>query len=82
MRVAPSRGGVRANGKCEVDVDMDCVWVLAWEGNKRMTDSDYPIQRVQAPLDNRLSGSSSWLREVRLKSQQLPPLVIRGEHEI
>ena len=75
-------GGVRANGKCEVDADMDCVWVLAWEGNKRMADSDYPIQRVQTPLDNRLSGSSSWLREAGLKSQQLYPLVVRGEHEI
>jgi hypothetical protein len=75
-------GGVRANGKCEVDADMDCVWVLAWEGNKRMADSDYPIQRVQAPVDNRLSGSSSWLRELRLNSQDLYPLKVLGKHEI
>lgn len=75
-------GGVRANGKCEVDADMDCVWVLAWEGNKRMTDSEYPIQRVQPPVDNRLSGSSAWLREVRLKSQNRYPLKVGDQHEI
>jgi len=59
-------GGVRQNGKCEVDPDMDCVWVLAWEGNKRMATTEYPIQFVQAPVDVRLKGSSAWLREVRL----------------
>ena len=58
-------GGVRSNGKCEVDPDMDCVWVLAWEGNKRLRGSEYPIQFVQAPVDNRLHGTSAWLREVR-----------------
>jgi hypothetical protein len=25
-------GGVRANGNCEVEPDMPCVWVQAWEG--------------------------------------------------
>lgn len=58
-------GGVRMNGKCEVDPDMDCVWVLAWEGNKRMRVNEYPIQFVQSPVDNRLHGTSAWLREVR-----------------
>jgi hypothetical protein len=60
-------GGVRPDGKCEVEPDMDCVWVLAWEGNKRLRAEDYPIQFVQAPVDNRLSGTSAWLREVRLQ---------------
>ncbi len=58
-------GGVRANGKCEVDEGMNCVWVLAWEGNKNMQHSDYPIQKVQAPLDYRLKNSSAWLRKLR-----------------
>jgi hypothetical protein len=44
---------------------MDCVWVLAWEGNKRLRSKDYPIQFLQPPIDNRLSGTSAWLREVR-----------------
>ena len=34
MRNGPC-GGVRADGKCEVDPEMNCVWLLAWEGNKR-----------------------------------------------
>ena len=58
-------GGVRANGKCEVDPDMDCVWVMAWEGNKRMREQEYPIQFLQPPVDNRLHNTSAWLREVR-----------------
>ncbi len=64
MRNGPC-GGVRADGKCEVDPEMDCVWVLAWEGNKRLGEQDYPIQIVQPPLDNRLRNTSAWLREVR-----------------
>ncbi len=61
-------GGVRANGKCEIEPDMDCVWVLAWEGNKRMRSNEYPIQFVQPAVDNRLLGQSAWLREVRLRA--------------
>jgi hypothetical protein len=58
-------GGVRMDGKCEVDADMDCVWVMAWEGNKQMREKEYPIQFVQPAVDNRLRGTSAWLREVR-----------------
>ena len=29
-------GGVRANGNCEVDPDMRCVWVEAWERSRRL----------------------------------------------
>ena len=64
MRNGPC-GGVRADGKCEVDPEMDCVWVLAWEGNKRLGEQDYPIQVVQPAIDNRLRNTSAWLREVR-----------------
>ena len=41
MRNGPC-GGVRADGKCEVDPDMTCVWVLAWEGNKRFRAAGLP----------------------------------------
>ena len=61
-------GGVRTDGTCEVDPDMTCVWVLAWEGNKRFRENGYPIQQLQPPVDNRLIGTSAWLREVRSKS--------------
>ena len=62
-------GGVRADGSCEVKPDMQCVWVLAWEGNKRFRDNGYPIQVLQPAVDNRLIGRSSWLREVRQRTE-------------
>jgi hypothetical protein len=62
-------GGVRPDGNCEVDPQMPCVWVLAWEGNKRFRDNGYPIQVVQPAVDNRLVGKSAWLREVRLRTE-------------
>lgn len=64
MRNGPC-GGVRADGKCEVEPEMDCVWVLAWEGNKRLHDNEYPIQVVQPAIDNTKLQTSAWLREVR-----------------
>ena len=82
MRNGPC-GGVRDDGNCEVKPDMKCVWVLAWEGNKRLgdqiDDGDYPIQVVQPPVDNRLIGRSAWLREVNLKKRALE---LAGDHEI
>ena len=66
MRNGPC-GGVRADGKCEVDPDMTCVWLLAWEGNQRMGKDEFPIQVVQPAVDHQLIGKSAWLREVRLR---------------
>jgi len=62
-------GGVRVDSRCEVRPEMTCVWVLAWEGNKRFRDNGYPIQVVQPAVDNRLIGKSAWLREVRLRAE-------------
>ncbi|MCB1473446.1 MAG: methylenetetrahydrofolate reductase C-terminal domain-containing protein [Rhodobiaceae bacterium] len=54
-------GGVRANGHCEVEPDMPCVWVQAWQGSQRMKTGDR-ILDVQKPVDNSLWNTSSWLR--------------------
>jgi len=54
-------GGVRANGNCEVEKDMPCVWVEAWRGSQTMIASG-AIQTVQTPVQNNLRGTSSWLR--------------------
>ena len=67
MRNGPC-GGVRPDGRCEVDPEMDCVWVLAWQGNQRLGGGEPPMQVVQPPVDHRLLGTSAWLREVRLKA--------------
>lgn len=66
MRNGPC-GGVRPDGKCEVSPEMDCVWVLAWQGNKNMRDAEFPIQFLQPPLDHRLQDRSAWLRELQNK---------------
>jgi len=57
-------GGVRPDGYCEVKPAMRCVWVEAWAGSQRMKNGG-DISIVQVPIDHRLKGSSSWLREVR-----------------
>lgn len=64
-------GGVRQDGGCEVDAEMTCVWVLAWQGNKQMAEDVYPIQAVQAPIDNRLWNKSAWLHELTLKTKNI-----------
>ncbi|MEM7431521.1 MAG: methylenetetrahydrofolate reductase C-terminal domain-containing protein [Pseudomonadota bacterium] len=68
MRNGPC-GGVRANGKCEVKPDMDCVWVNAWKGNKNLNVDEYPIQVVQPAIDNRRFNKSAWFREVQIRTE-------------
>ena len=54
-------GGVRANGNCEVEPDMPCVWVQAWAGSRQMKGGD-AILEVQEPVDQGLRETSAWLR--------------------
>ena len=54
-------GGVRANGNCEVEPDMPCVWVQAFEGAGRMSAGE-AIMTVQKPVDQSLIETSAWLR--------------------
>jgi hypothetical protein len=58
-------GGVRADGMCEVDANMRCVWVEAWAGSQKMRNGASIKNLSMQPLDNRLLGMSSWLREVQ-----------------
>jgi hypothetical protein len=67
MRNGPC-GGVRANGHCEVKPEMRCVWVEAFEGSRRMREGDR-ITLLQAPVDHREAGRSSWLKVVREQGQ-------------
>lgn len=61
-------GGVRENGHCEVNPDMKCVWVAAFEGAKRIPGGIDKIREFQVAVDRRLQGHSSWLRIVREKT--------------
>ncbi len=63
-------GGVRANGNCEVKPGMRCVWVEAYEGSRRMRNGQR-ILDVQVAVDRSREGSSSWLREVRRKRDEM-----------
>jgi hypothetical protein len=58
-------GGVRADGGCEVDPRMVCVWVDAVAGSQRMRAGSAAIHVVQPPVDWRLHGRSSWLAAAR-----------------
>lgn len=66
-------GGVRPGGLCEVEPNMRCVWLDALEGAARMNQGMRQIAIVQAPVDQTLQGSSSWLRMVREKTEPAPP---------
>lgn len=57
-------GGVRADGNCEVQPDMPCVWVDAWRGAQALGDV-LAIQEIQRPVDNSRKGRSSWLGVVK-----------------
>ena len=57
-------GGVRANGNCEVHPEMPCVWVQAFAGAERM-GTVATLGQVQAPVDHRRAGKSSWLEAAR-----------------
>jgi len=73
MRNGPC-GGVRSNGNCEIKPEMPCVWVEAYSGSERMRNGDR-IREIREPVDHRLQGSSSWLREVRHKTGYTDPEV-------
>jgi hypothetical protein len=61
-------GGVRANGNCEVHPDMPCVWVQAYAGAERM-GAVATLGQVQAPVDHRRAGASSWLEAAQKRAE-------------
>ena len=72
MRNGPC-GGVRADGTCEVDPTMRCVWIEATDGVKRI---GAPRDNIfLEPIDHRLWNRSSWLRVI--DGSHAVPTVIR-----
>ncbi len=53
-------GGVLNNGNCEVNPEMQCVWVNAWRGSRKMKNS-VEIQQIQFAVNHEKRGSSAWI---------------------
>jgi methylene-tetrahydrofolate reductase-like protein len=66
-------GGVRPDGTCEVKPEMRCVWLKAYERSERLPLWRGHIDRVRAPVDNRLAGTSSWINLVTGRDREVPP---------
>ena len=56
-------GGIRADGTCELDASMRCVWLEAWSGASRMKDQA-SIRAIQHPVSHRQSGRSTWTAQI------------------
>ncbi len=76
MRNGPC-GGVRSDGRCEVDPEMRCVWVEAWNGSDRMANRG-AISDIQPALDFRLRDTSAWLRSINAPN---PPVALAARRE-
>ena len=61
-------GGVRRDGHCEVDPDMMCVWVEAYERSLH-TPYAAEINRLNPPVDWRLQDTASWVNFALGKDQ-------------
>lgn len=62
-------GGVRENGNCEVDPNMKCVWVQAWDGASRMKGGE-KIKDLQFAVDASKQGSSAWLNIIKKREAE------------
>ena len=68
-------GGVRENGNCEVNPEMQCIWVKAYERRE-----NWPLPAawrehfndLRPPVDMQLEGTSSWANLVTKRDQQSP----------
>lgn len=65
-------GGVRMDGRCEVVPDRPCVWVLAWKRSRMLPLWRDHMKQLNAPVDWRLQGTSSWENFFTGRNRQAP----------
>jgi hypothetical protein len=65
-------GGVLTNGNCEIQPEMVCVWVQAWQRSSQMKNYQQDISMIQAPLNNQLKGTSAWINDLNPQVQIHP----------
>jgi hypothetical protein len=53
-------GGVSPAGRCEVEPDLRCVWVVAFE-RAEQADRGSDLDLLQRPVDHRQATRSAWL---------------------
>ena len=77
-------GGVRVDKHCEVEPDMKCVWVEAYERAVKMEVYGDGIHNIQQPLNRRLSGQSAFVNILRSEGGDMPvvwTLTIETRHD-
>jgi hypothetical protein len=65
-------GGVRPDGRCEVDPGIRCVWLKAYERSERLPVFRGHIDDLRPPVANRLQGTSAWLNLVSGRDRLAP----------
>lgn len=61
-------GGVRSDGHCEVKPEMQCAWVRAYDGSRRLW-WPHEFHDLRPPVDWSLQGSASWVNLVTGRDQ-------------
>jgi hypothetical protein len=70
-------GGVREDGHCEVNPEMTCVWLKAYDRSREMPLLPRrwraEFNHLRPPVDNQLRGDSSWVNLVTGRDREVPP---------
>lgn len=66
-------GGVRSDKTCEVDPEMICIWVEAYERSTKMKVYGNEIHLIQPPLNQRFAGKSAFINELCCGDNSAPP---------
>jgi hypothetical protein len=73
-------GGVAADGMCEVDRSLRCVWVLAYE-RAEANGHEADLALLQRPVDRRRFGESSWVNFWAGRDEAMAARVVDGHVE-